>query len=78
MIINAIGTLAFGGGGIGVVAYIYNSQFTKLVTTHKEEIDRICTNHEKTVERNAKAFEIALTAQNEQLKRFIDSVLVKT
>jgi hypothetical protein len=75
LIINAIGTLAFGGGGIAVVAYIYNQQFTKLITTHKEEIDRICTSHEKTNERNATAFELALSGQNEQLKRYIDSIL---
>ena len=77
MLINMAGTLAFGGGGIVAVAYIYHRQFNKIVETNNETVQRICESHEKTVERNASAFEAAMQTRDDQLKRFIDSAIGK-
>jgi hypothetical protein len=72
MIVNVVGTLAFGGGGIVTIALIYRYQFNKLLDSHCVQIDRICNSHEETVNRNATAFEKAITNRDEQLKQIID------
>ena len=51
MLINAAGTLAFGGGGIAIVAYIYWKQTESLLKNHKEQVERICFSFEKSLDR---------------------------
>jgi hypothetical protein len=58
MIINAAGTLAFGGGGIAIVAYIYWKQSESLLLNHKEQIERIAVSFEKALDRRDKDFEM--------------------
>ena len=56
ILINAAGTLAFGGGGITIVAYIYWKQSESLLQHHKEQIARIAESFEKALDRRDKDF----------------------
>ncbi|GHT10181.1 hypothetical protein FACS1894170_01870 [Planctomycetales bacterium] len=58
ILVNAAGTLAFGGGGIAIVAYIYWKQAESLLQNQKEQIERIATSFEKALDRRDKDFEM--------------------
>ena len=56
ILINAAGTLAFGGGGIAIVAYIYWKQSESLLLNQKEQIARIAESFEKALDRRDRDF----------------------
>jgi biopolymer transport protein ExbB/TolQ len=56
-IINAAGTLAFGGGGIAIVSYFAYLQFKTQSEHHKASIERICDTFDREMERREKSLE---------------------
>ena len=61
MIVNAVGTLAFGGGGIAIVSYFAHQQFKIQSEHHKAAIDRVCDSFDREMDRRDKNLERILT-----------------
>ena len=51
MLINAAGTLAFGGGGIAIVSYFAHLQFKILCDKYETMIKRVCESFERALDR---------------------------
>ena len=51
MLINAAGTLAFGGGGIAIVSYFAFQQFKILCDKYEIMIKRVCESFERALAR---------------------------
>jgi hypothetical protein len=56
-IINALGTFAFGGGGIAIVSYFAHMQFKILNERHAETLKRVCDSFDLEMDRRDKCFE---------------------
>ena len=57
MIVNAVGTLAFGGGGIAIVSYFAHQQFKILSDYHKAAVERVCDSFDREMDRRDKNLE---------------------
>ena len=50
-LINALGTLGFGGGGIVVVSYLAYLYGKAQLENHKEEFKRVCDSFDRALDR---------------------------
>ena len=62
MLINAAGTLAFGGGGIAIVAYFAHLQFKIQSENHHAALKRLCESFDRALDRRDSDIEV-LTAE---------------
>jgi len=50
-LVNALGTFAFGGGGIAVVAWVAYLYGKELLKNHKETTERVCDSFDRALDR---------------------------
>ena len=58
MLINAAGTLAFGGGGIAIVAYFAHLQFKIQSENHQSALKRVCDSFDRALDRRDSDIEV--------------------
>ena len=73
-LINAAGTLAFGGGGIVIVSYLAYLYGKVQLENHTESIQRICVTHETQVNRMCDSFEVALDRRDKDIHHLVSEI----
>ena len=58
MLVNAAGTLAFGGGGIAIVAYFAHLQFKIQSENYQIALKRVCDSFDRALDRRDSDIEL--------------------
>jgi hypothetical protein len=73
-LINALGTIGFGGGVAVVIAYIAFRQFETQSKNHKETVEKICESHRVNFKRTCASFDRALDRRDKDIEILVSEV----
>jgi len=73
-LINLVGTIGFGGGGIVIVAYIYWKQLESVLRNHKEQIDRLCETHQAELNRVCDSFDRSIDHRDKDINLLVSEI----
>jgi len=75
-LINALGTIGFGGGVAIVIAYLAHRQFEAQSKNHKETIVQLCESHRAAFERTCESFDRALDRRDKDISSLVSEVRI--
>jgi hypothetical protein len=73
-LVNALGTLGFGGGVAVAITYFYFQQFKIITDRHKEMIDRLCESQEAELKRVCESFDSALAWRDRDIVSLVNEI----
>ena len=73
-LINALGTLGFGGGGIAIVAYLAFQYGKAQLENHKTSIETVCGSYEANTKRICDSFDNDLARRDIHMEYLVQEV----
>ena len=73
-LINALGTLGFGGGGIAIVAYLAYQYGKAQLENHRASIKMVCDSHEANTKRICDSFDRDLARRDIHMEHLVQEV----